>query len=697
MGNENKKVVERDDADGLYSKKTLDNGNTVEILSRRRPSNIVDYTERIITPPPQSDTSYYVYSSVTPAIDYYVPARKYVTPTKYNKMGWLGKHIIGGVRPDSWDEKFDSYQKGGIVANDDSMDNQMVATQNNTMQNIGTALGSVGATINPMTSTINTGIQAINGIQDTSNNYNPEQTQFQKSNSMINNKEALVQHLENQPYGRNNVAQRKQLINMVRSFGEDSATRQQIWNNPATKPEENSAKNNLSSVGSLANQINSSINPAANTTTPTSSGFKSAKELPTLGFTRNSVEGFQEGGEVPSNDQQQLFVSIITDMAEVLGVEPSQELAEAVMTAFENNDDSQGLLTLFTKLKDKRMKETGLFKQGGKMNAFVEKYRCGGKTSHKKVRKNQPGGEIRYTENGEAPQGIELTRKQARELSKLNRGYSNENFRNAYQNAKQAIADNTDLRGRDKRMAARTMVSGISGLDKQLITPVTTPAPFTYTPAISGPSNVELGTYERIPEPELAAPAKPATPAKPVTSNDEPAGVGPHEVSREDGSIGFTKPNSSKPTRSVTSRVADDLNGTSSTGQVSQSAYNTLYGAGAKWGEQYRANRDARRAEREERRKNDPTYGDNALKWANAVNGAVIGSYFGPVGTVVGGVGGYLTAAAAAKIAANRRAKQQAAASAAQPAQPAQPAQTETQKTPSWMEYSNQLWDNARF
>jgi hypothetical protein len=107
------------------------------------------------------------------------------------------------------------------------------------------------------------------------------------------------------------------------------------------------------------------------------------------------MPNMQEGGNVPSNDQQQqLFVAIITEMAKTLGVEPSQELAEAVMTAFENNDDSQGLLTLFTKTKDKFMNETGLFREGGKMIAFVEKFKCGGKSPKKKTSKKQEGGEV---------------------------------------------------------------------------------------------------------------------------------------------------------------------------------------------------------------------------------------------------------------------------------------------------------------
>ncbi len=208
------KVVKRNDGvNGSYSKETLDNGSTIELLSRRNPDNTVTYTERFITP---RDTSYYIYNNTTPYIDRHVIGGKYVTPTEYNNMGWLGKRIIAGVRPDNWDAKFDSYQE--------------------------------------------------------------------------------------------------------------------------------------------------------------------------------PVDVLQLGGEVPSNDQQQLFVSIITDMANVLGVEPSQELAEAVMTAFENNDDSQGLITLFTQIKDKHMQETGLFREGGKMIAFVEKFGCGGKKAPKKTPKKQEGG-----------------------------------------------------------------------------------------------------------------------------------------------------------------------------------------------------------------------------------------------------------------------------------------------------------------
>ena len=40
------------------------------------------------------------------------------------------------------------------------------------------------------------------------------------------------------------------------------------------------------------------------------------------------------------------------------------------------------------------MNETGLFREGGKMIAFIEKFGCGGKKAPKKTSKKQEGGEV---------------------------------------------------------------------------------------------------------------------------------------------------------------------------------------------------------------------------------------------------------------------------------------------------------------
>lgn len=425
MGNKNDKVVNRNDGvDGLYSKKTLDNGSTVETLSRRHPDNTVTYTERFITTPPQSDTSYYIYQNVTPPIDRYVPARRYVTPTKYDNMWWLGKRVIGGVRPESWDKKFDSYQNGGVVANDNSINEQITTTQNNAAKNIANSFVNTIGMVNPLMG-LPTSIAA-------------------KVGNKIGN--TLADKTNNNP-------------DMVKNIG-----------------------TTLNRVGAAINPMFGAINVGAQAI----NGLRDNANV----SDSEQAQSFQEGGAVPSANQQELFVAILTDMASVLGVEPSQELAKAVMTAFENNDDSQGLITLFTQIKDKRMKETGLFKQGGKMDTFVEKFKCGGKTSQTK--KKQSGGEL------------ELTRGEARLLSKLNKGYSNDTFRTAYQNAKYALSNNTDLRGREKRMAARRMVAGVSRPVTQTSMPVEQTTP--NTPTLN------------IPTPTLSKPAEIKSPVNPTVT-----------------------------------------------------------------------------------------------------------------------------------------------------------------------------------
>lgn len=183
--------------------------------------------------------------------------------------------------------------------------------------------------------------------------------------------------LENLPYGRHNVDEHNKLVEMGKQFGNRIPG--------LTKPV------------SLPNKYQSEVPPVKMPTYQQDTSNAKPVLMPMYPGRSNGQipqEMYQEGGNLPSDDQQQLFVAIITDMAKTLGVEPSQELAEAVITAFENNDDSQGLLTLFTQTKNKFMNETGLFREGGKMSAFVEKFKCGGKSPKKKTSKKQEGGEV---------------------------------------------------------------------------------------------------------------------------------------------------------------------------------------------------------------------------------------------------------------------------------------------------------------
>lgn len=495
------KVVKRNDGvNGIYSKETLDNGSTIELLSRRNPNESVTYTERFITP--QQDTSYYIYNNTTPDMDRHVIGGKYVTPTKYNKMGWLGKRIIAGVRPDSWDAKFDSYQEpvdsfqpGGSIASrlwnkwtgKDTYTDGYGTTRSHTpvresahrtivkaadsplvqaIPVVGdiadgyvaadyaakgdykSAIAAIGAGLvlpnamevagrmvpssayrniadkaddfveilgveTPSKKWNRTPDKKFNNVEDNSSVWIPE-TQYDDDMNVIAGSlddsmssepwwgwdpveyqdggeipsNAAVSFLENLPYGRHNVDKHNKLVEMGNRFGNN------IPGSTKPVPMPNKYQSAVPPVKMpMHQQDTSDIKPAPMPMYP----GQSTDRMPMHKDNKFAIpqEMYQEGGNLPSDDkQQQLFVAIITDMAKTLGVEPSQELAEAVMTAFENNDDSQGLLTLFTKTKNKFMNETGLFREGGKMIAFVEKFKCGGKSPKKKTSKKQEGGEV---------------------------------------------------------------------------------------------------------------------------------------------------------------------------------------------------------------------------------------------------------------------------------------------------------------
>lgn len=53
-----------------------------------------------------------------------------------------------------------------------------------------------------------------------------------------------------------------------------------------------------------------------------------------------------------------------------------------------------------------------------------------------------------------------LTRREARQQAQQNKGYNRGQFQSAMVNAKNALRNNTDLRGRELRQAARRMVAG---------------------------------------------------------------------------------------------------------------------------------------------------------------------------------------------------------------------------------------------
>ena len=416
MATNKDKVVKRNDGvNGIYSKETLDNGSTIELLSRRNPNESVTYTERFITP--QQDTSYYIYNNTTPDMDRHVIGGKYVTPTKYNKMGWLGKRIIAGVRPDSWDAKFDSYQEpvdsfqpGGSIASrlwnkwtgKDTYTDGYGTTRSHTPVRESAHRTVVKAADSPL-------VQAIPVVGDLADgyvaadyaakgDYKPAMAAVGAGLVLPNVMEVAARIPSPKIYREGLDWAIDKADDFVDVLGVKPISKKSDDIVEAIEPTP-SRRRNRTSDKRFDTMHDNDPTWVPDEVTPTEGydsvfGYDGSSQSNEPWWGWDPVE-YQKGGEIPSdNQQQQLFVAIITDMAKTLGVEPSQELAEAVMTAFENNDDSQGLLTLFTKTKNKFMNETGLFREGGKMIAFVEKFKCGGKSPKKKTSKKQEGGEV---------------------------------------------------------------------------------------------------------------------------------------------------------------------------------------------------------------------------------------------------------------------------------------------------------------
>lgn len=88
----------------------------------------------------------------------------------------------------------------------------------------------------------------------------------------------------------------------------------------------------------------------------------------------------------------------------------------------------------------------------------------------------------RYEDRPQSKQeGGELTRKQARILSRHNKGFNRGQFQLAMANADAALRANTDLRGRDLRQAKRRMVAGLN--DKPLAISTTIESPILVAPS----------------------------------------------------------------------------------------------------------------------------------------------------------------------------------------------------------------------
>ena len=127
--------------------------------------------------------------------------------------------------------------------------------------------------------------------------------------------------------------------------------------------------------------------------------------------------------------------------------------------------------------------------------------------------KKEDGGVIKGLD------GLHLSRKQARELSGLNKGYDRGQFQLAMSNADAALRDNTDLRGRELRQAKRIMVSGITPMERT-VTMESSPAELEISlPTAETISN--LNPNLELPVREVATPSP--TPIPTPTRTKEPS------------------------------------------------------------------------------------------------------------------------------------------------------------------------------
>lgn len=213
------------------------------------------------------------------------------------------------------------------------------------------------------------------------------------------------------------------------------------------------------------------------------------------------IDYLQQGGKASAKD-------IITGLANILGIQleemaqlweagvqkygSEEALSDALDTAVEGIEDPQSpefkdaVASVFTE-------ETQLYKQGGKLDQLVSRFAkggnidcgCGGK-------KLKCGGKPKKKEEGgivKAQEGVALTRRQARDLAKLNRGFNNQQFGVGYANAKAMLRNNTDLKGKELRNKARLIVSGVKETPAPVI--VETPKAIE-TPALTTPKEIVI-------------------------------------------------------------------------------------------------------------------------------------------------------------------------------------------------------------
>lgn len=134
-----------------------------------------------------------------------------------------------------------------------------------------------------------------------------------------------------------------------------------------------------------------------------------------------------------------------------------------------------------------------------------KKLKCGGKTKKAScgTKMDKCGGSVQKGQEGmtilpvvdqtpASPEDIKLTRKQARQLSSVNKDYNRRQFRTAYQNAKHALGEyGPKMSGKERRNAARVVVAGTT--KPVLSLNVQEDIPEIIQPVVTGPTHYTEG------------------------------------------------------------------------------------------------------------------------------------------------------------------------------------------------------------
>lgn len=124
------------------------------------------------------------------------------------------------------------------------------------------------------------------------------------------------------------------------------------------------------------------------------------------------------------------------------------------------------------------------------------------------------GSTISLQSGGETPAyDVQLTRRQAKKISKENKDYTGRDFRTGMRNAKRYLKSNTDLNRRDRRNAAKVLAAGLTTHTNQIDT--STDAPQVVI-ATYRPQRYTEGVIETGPVSVVSSSAKKQPVAKPI-------------------------------------------------------------------------------------------------------------------------------------------------------------------------------------